>query len=528
MPSADSHGRVYVMNYLFLPHDQLLSIFLLTAEYLDPNHGLHSWPSGRKEVPDLYRNLRSTIYPDYPAAAAFACVLRVDGHVWISPVDFVPNNTTRDMYVNEGTEIMRCDVPMAAMQRHFGDDGGLFFDAQHRFEFLLTQKWRHLLPRNHAMFDGGGGGEVHAALSFVMGQRSGVGLYSKADPFTVSSKANEHRVISLCVPPMSEPLPFISEFVGHYIENIGIEHIYLGTHFGAGSSDQDRERLLERVRPWFDVGLITVWPHEQRWIEFTDKAKAHWLNQCLYFAKSRDSYVLSLDADEFMVLRGIERAFSSFDAVLDDGAFKARQERMQSVLAEMVRSKEAEYDEDHWCWLTFQSHQMWQLLREKEVFVTLRFIGREKDAQLTWSKVIWNTKHLHYTGYHGGGACSAQQHNWNEVVNDWRESKDPTYVYRFDPEAEGSLFHYYNCRHIRIEPEDKDRRDPWSELVIDTKMVDVYWLNIQRAFLDYKLEPTYPAPNWDVMDTKYYQQHYGEGHSMEVWHEDIAIARKAE
>ena len=541
MPSADSHGRIYLMNYIFMPNDQMVSIFLLTAEYLDRKDGLHAWPSKwRKNVPELYRNIRSTIYPDYPAAAPFACVFRVGGHVWISQVDYVPNNTTRDRYVNEGTEIMRCDVPMGAMQKQYGDDSGLFFDAQHRFEFLLTQKWRHLLPHDHPLYEGGqgdeGGWEVHAALSFVMGQRSGVGLHSMADPF-MFSKANQHRFLSLCVPPMSEPLSFISEFVAHYIGNIGIEHIYLGTHFGMvepEQADKARERLLERVRPWYDGGLITIWPHEQPWIEFTDKAKSHWLNQCLYFAKSRDSHVLSLDVDEFLVLRGIENTFNVFNGhaaegaggeramvVLDEKAFAVRQARMQSVLADMVRSKVAEYDEDHWCWLTFQSHQMWKLLNEEEPFMTRRFIGREEKAQLTWSKVIWNTKHLHFTGYHAGGACSAQQHDWTKVVHDWRDDKDPTYVYRFDPEAEGSLFHYYNNRHVRIEPKDKNCRNPWSDLVIDTVMMDVYWPNIERAFTLNKLDPTYPDPHSDVMTTKYYKQHYGEGQNMLVWHEDL-------
>ncbi len=235
-------------------------------------------------------------------------------------------------------------------------------------------------------------------------------------------------------------------------------------------------------------------------------------------------------------MRGIETAFRSFNAehadnaedggsasmaVLNDEDFAARRHAMQSVLADMVRSKEAEYDEDHWCWLTFQSHQMWQLLYAEEAFMTRRFIGREEKAQLTWSKVIWNTKHLHYTGYHAGGACSAQQHDWKLVVNDWRESKDPAHVYRFDPDTEGSLFHYYNCRQVRIEPKDKNLRNPWSALVNDTTMVDVYWPNIERAFVEYKLEPTYPDPHSDVMTTKYYKQHYGEGHNMLVWHEDL-------
>lgn len=31
MPSADSNGRIYVMNYIFDPYEQMMSIFLLTS-----------------------------------------------------------------------------------------------------------------------------------------------------------------------------------------------------------------------------------------------------------------------------------------------------------------------------------------------------------------------------------------------------------------------------------------------------------------------------------------------------------------
>merc|ERR1712228_106956 len=67
MPSADSNGRIYLMNYIFNPYEQMISIFLLTSEYLDPNHGLHAWPSKkrRNELPDLYKNIRSSIYKEY-------------------------------------------------------------------------------------------------------------------------------------------------------------------------------------------------------------------------------------------------------------------------------------------------------------------------------------------------------------------------------------------------------------------------------------------------------------------------------
>jgi len=520
VPSADSSGRVYLMNYIFDPSEQMLSIFLLTAEYLDPDHGLHAWP--RESAPDSYRTLGDSIYSDYEEAPPFACAFRVGGHLWISRVDFVPNNTTMDGYVNDATEILRCDVPMASMQKRFGDGSGLFFDPIHSFTLLLTQKWKQLLPvpDSETHSDSGSEGEVHAALSFQMGLRSGVRMKSRAEPLVFSESAHRQRHLTLCTPPISEPLPGMAEFVAHYISNIGVEHIFIGTHFWPQVAEENHEKLMQLIRPWFDSGLITIWPHEQRWLRFTDKAKSHWLNQCLYFAKASDSFVLSLDPDEFLVLNEIDSVHKEYDrdaVMLDDGLFAERRRAMTSVLSNVVRSKVAEFDVDHWCWFTFQSWRMWQLLYPDELFVIRRFAGREAVARLTWSKAIWNTKHLHYTGYHGGGACSAQNHDWKQPVNDWRESVDTKHVYRFDPETEGALFHFYNSRHIRIEPKDEKMQNPWGESLEDSRMRDVYWLNIEHEFKRHKVAATYPNPAADVMESKYYKEHYGEGENMLKW-----------
>ena len=77
---------------------------------------------------------------------------------------------------------------------------------------------------------------------------------------------------------------------------MGVEHIYIGTHFAYDKITEYHAKLLERVKPWFDEAKITIWPHEQKYLGFTDKAKHHWLNQCLYYVKTRDQYTLSLDA----------------------------------------------------------------------------------------------------------------------------------------------------------------------------------------------------------------------------------------
>ena len=557
LPSADHNGRIYIMNYIFLPYEQMMSIFLLTSEYLDPNHGLHSWPSKkrRNDLPDLYKNIRSTIFKEYKDAPLFACVFKVDSteekddnNLWISRVDFVPNNTTRDRYVNYGTEILRCDVPMGDMNKYYKHDASPFYDEEYNFEFLLTQKWRHLLEEDHDDYlseddlkEKEGGEEnygklVHASLSFEMGMRSGRKLYGLDDGFIIN-KANQNRYLTLCMPPISEPLAFISETIGHYISNIGIEHIYLGTFFKWDKVEEHRQKLIERIQPWYDRGLVTIWPHEQPWIGFTDKAKSHWLHQCLYYVKSRDSYTLSLDADEFLVLNEIENVYKKFNEEhdiddngedglslisQDEDLFEERQKLMQNVVHDMVKNKVNEFDDDHFCWMTFQSWQMWQLAFPDENYMIKRFIGREDKAQLTWSKVIWNTKHLHYGGYHAGGACSAQGHDWTQIVFDWREQIDRKHVYRFIPEKEGGLFHYYNCRQVRIEPKDRNQRNPWSKTVNDTRMLDIYWENIENEFKLNKLVATYPDES-DVMNTKYYRTHYGFGNSMANWQKVIKI-----
>ena len=537
LPSIDSNGRIYIMNYIFLPYEQMISIFLLTSEYLDPNHGLHAWPSKKRknDLPLLYKEIRNTIYKEYKNAPLFACIFKVssenkenDNNIWISKVDFVPNNTTRDRYVNYGTEILRCNVPMSDINKYM--ESSPFYDEESKFEFLLTQKWRHLIPKDNNDYlskeeYNDYNKLVHVSLSFIMGQRSGIKLYGNAESFIIN-KANQNRYLTLCMPPISEPLAFLSEHIAHYIENIGIQHIYIGTFFEWNKVDEYREKLIERIQPWYDRGLVTIWPHEQPWIGFTDKAKSHWLNQCLYYVKSRDSYTLSLDADEFLLLNRIDTVYKEYNEnhqisdveliSMDEDLFDERKKLMQNVLQDIVKKKINEFDDDHYCWLTFQSWQMWQLAFPNENYMIRRFIGREDKAQLTWSKVIWNTKHLYFTGYHAGGACSAQKHDWREIIYDWREKTDPKHVYRFNPDTEGGLLHYYNCRQIRIEPRDKNLRNPWSKLVNDTRMLDIYWENIKNEFKINKLAATYPDQS-DVMNTKYYRTHYGFGNSMTRW-----------
>ena len=74
-----------------------------------------------------------------------------------------------------------------------------------------------------------------------------------------------------------------------------------------------------------------------------------------------------------------------------------------------------------YCWLSFQSLQVWKLKNADKLLMIERFTGRETTPQMTWSKVIWNNKYLWYTGYHAGGACTAQSHDWSLIVYDWRE-----------------------------------------------------------------------------------------------------------
>ncbi len=135
--------------------------------------------------------------------------------------------------------------------------------------------------------------------------------------------------------------------------------------------------------------------------------------------------IFSFDADEFLVLNSIGKIYTQYndenninliENEENDSLDEERAQLMQSQLSNLLQEKINEFDDNHWCWLTFQSFQMWKLYFENENFMIRRFIGREQKAQLTWSKVIWNNKHLHYTGYHAGGSCSAQKHNWKHIM----------------------------------------------------------------------------------------------------------------
>ncbi len=54
---------------ILLPASNMITIFLLTAEYLDPSHGLHAWTTRRRGgVPDVYKGIRHSVIKDYKTA----------------------------------------------------------------------------------------------------------------------------------------------------------------------------------------------------------------------------------------------------------------------------------------------------------------------------------------------------------------------------------------------------------------------------------------------------------------------------
>ena len=184
MPALDSTGSIYLMNYIFSPYDQLMNIFLLTKKPFGADHW--DWAKvndkyNEDDIPEIYQNIESTLYEKCNEAPPFSCVFRVEDTLWISKVDFVPTFTTIDSNINGVTDIMRCHVPMEEMQDKWGIDEGLFFDAQHHFEFLLTQKW----SENTDEMD-----RVHISLSFRMGQRSGIWMDTKHEDFRLDLKRN--------------------------------------------------------------------------------------------------------------------------------------------------------------------------------------------------------------------------------------------------------------------------------------------------------------------------------------------------
>ena len=52
----------------------------------------------------------------------------------------------------------------------------------------------------------------------------------------------KERFLTLCMPPMSEPLPFVKENVAHHLF-MGVEHIYIGTHFPFHNKEKYTQEL---------------------------------------------------------------------------------------------------------------------------------------------------------------------------------------------------------------------------------------------------------------------------------------------
>ena len=159
--------------------------------------------------------------------------------------------------MNDGTEIMRCKIPISKM------NGKLFQDPNNDFEFLLTQKWQQFLQYDNDKSQSQSQSQsrrsllenddeekklVHSKLSFNIGTRSSVPLLTKEEPLLVSdlvdkdSKMKKSRYLSLCMPPMSEPLPFVAENVAHHLA-MGVEHIYIGTQFAWNIKEQYTQEL---------------------------------------------------------------------------------------------------------------------------------------------------------------------------------------------------------------------------------------------------------------------------------------------
>ncbi|ETO25562.1 hypothetical protein RFI_11578 [Reticulomyxa filosa] len=519
LPEADPKGLIYVMNSIFLPKSKMLTIFTLTKEYLRPEHGLHAWPTRKIKRPQVYSDLPKTILEiENPTIAIqpplFCVFFAYSFHnsstppnvYFVSKVDYVPNWTTRDRYVNLASSILRCQVPIEEMNGHID-----FANGNARLAFALSQRVEgELLNRNDESTQKKDK-LIHIRLSVSIGTRSAVGIRTRDRPFVYRNdslffESSPERQLTLCMPPISEPLPFLSENFAHHF-NLGIEHIYIGTHFDHDKVEDYTNKLIERVKPWYDAGKVTIWPHEQKWLGFTDKAKDHWLNQCLYYVKDRDAYTLSLDADEFVLVHAFEKWYS-------EGHSQGDKPSLLSLLDSRRFTNE-------YCWLSFASYQVWKLWNPLSQLMIQRFTGREATSQYTWSKVIWNNDVLWYTGYQlvvlallkiTIGHKSLMIGGTHLVFITY-----PKYVYRFDEGVEARIWHYYNSRLIRIEPEDSKQRSPWSRLVNDTAMTHVY-LPFIRAEFDRLLIPnSYPDNSFDVMQTPYYLKHYGDQQSMAKW-----------
>lgn len=190
IPGANKNRTLYVMNIIYLKYDQMLSIHLLGS----------SWWSAKD--PTLYNII--TDWHNYTKAnnVEILCLFSYESAILVTKVKIVPEILLSQH--GKSTVTLLCDIPTEIQQIHRTNYSQSFY------EFVLFTSDNLTLVR----------------LQYDIRKKSILPVDTKYND-TMSTKP---RFLSLCIPSIQEPLPFITENIAYYISQ-GVQHIYLGTYF---------------------------------------------------------------------------------------------------------------------------------------------------------------------------------------------------------------------------------------------------------------------------------------------------------
>eukprot|EP01084_Bolivina_argentea_P115532 205441_1 len=300
IPGANKNRTIYVMNTIYLPHDQLISIHLLGQKWWSSKD-----PTFQNIIVDWENYTKSAHIETY-------CLFPYNSTYLTSRIVIVPS-VLFSFHANS-TVTLLCKIPneIQIMQNKN--------TIQHIYEFIL-------ITSDHL---------VTVRLEYNVKQRSIWPLITK-----YNDNLGKKRLVSLCMSSIGHPLPFLTENVAYYISQ-GIEHIYIGTFLRKKQYKYINE-LINLLFPWYESGQITFLnfllpkPITRSGGGWHYRGQMHFNIQCLYLAKAfGDQFTLNTDADEFLV-------FHNNLSIYNNLKYKYYND---------INDK---------CWVVFDSYKVWKL-----------------------------------------------------------------------------------------------------------------------------------------------------------------------
>ena len=189
IPGANIDRTIYVINVIYLQYDELISIHLLSKNW---------WNS-----PDSSFKTIITDWHNYTKTnnVTISCLFPYQSTYLITKVDIVPE--VLQSKHKQSTVTLLCNIPSEIQQLHQ-------HHSQSVHDFVLLTSDNLTIIR----------------LKYDIIHKSILPIRTKYN----ETNSSEPRFLSLCMPGITEPLPFITENIAYHISQ-GVQHVYLGTYF---------------------------------------------------------------------------------------------------------------------------------------------------------------------------------------------------------------------------------------------------------------------------------------------------------